>query len=547
MKQQQNKVPSKINILIVDDRPDKLIAMEAALECLNQNIVKVSSGTDALRALLNEDFAVILLDVSMPGMDGFQTASLIRQRIRSEHTPIIFVTSINTNETHVSRGYSLGAVDYVFSPIEPEILRAKVAVFIDLFKKTEQIKEQSELLRLEAEKKADFLENRLRGLLNRLNVGFFKANSNGDIAQKNPAFDRLFKLTSEKEIRAFNLRKLIPDLDTFVSKRNFDENVSRDVEWAYADCGSIWLAVTLSLGQRLDGTLFVEGIIDDISNRKKNEELLINMNEILELRVHERSEELRLSQEHLRRSERLASLGTLAAGIAHEINNPLNSILMSSEHTRRTLAKNGKLENETVEKTLGVISDNTKRCARIIKGVLQFARNQKTAKCANDLISIVRNSSELMKTYIKTPLEINIVSQEETLLIHANQTEIEQVVINILQNAAEANKGSTVININLQKYADQVRLSIQDNGPGIHSDIIDKIFDPFFSTRAGKGGTGLGLSVAHGIITEHGGSLTVQNLAPGGADFIITLPELNPGSIVDDSQAQIISVLEKTF
>src|SRR5213082_2935911 len=120
----------KVNILIVDDRPDKLLTYEVMLAELNENIVRANSGREALRCLLKQDFAVILLDVNMPGMDGFETASLIRQRQRSETTPIIFISAVNDTETHVSRGYSLGAVDYILTPVVPEILRAKIAAFL---------------------------------------------------------------------------------------------------------------------------------------------------------------------------------------------------------------------------------------------------------------------------------------------------------------------------------------------------------------------------------------------------------------------------------
>ncbi|MDB6110992.1 MAG: multi-sensor hybrid histidine kinase [Pedosphaera sp.] len=138
----------KASILLVDDREDKRLAMETVIAGLGENLVKVSSGKEALRCLLSQDFAVILLDVNMPGMDGFETAYLIRQRRSSEHTPIIFVTGISDTETHVSRGYSLGAVDYILTPVLPEVLRTKVSVFVELFKKTEQLKRQTERLRL---------------------------------------------------------------------------------------------------------------------------------------------------------------------------------------------------------------------------------------------------------------------------------------------------------------------------------------------------------------------------------------------------------------
>src|SRR5215204_5418030 len=136
-----------VNILLVDDRPDKLLALEAVLSDLKQNLVKVKSGKDALRELLNKDFAVILLDVAMPCMDGFETAALIRKRMNSEHTPIIFVTSLSDSENHISRGYSLGAVDYILMPIVSEVLRTKVSVFVELYKKTEQIKQQAARVR----------------------------------------------------------------------------------------------------------------------------------------------------------------------------------------------------------------------------------------------------------------------------------------------------------------------------------------------------------------------------------------------------------------
>jgi signal transduction histidine kinase len=135
----------RANILLVDDRADKLMALETILAGLGQNLLLARSGTEALRLLLQQDFALIVLDVSMPGMDGFETASLIRQRKNSELTPIIFISAVNYSDIHLSRGYSLGAVDYILAPIVPEILRAKVSFFIELYKKTEQLKRQAEM------------------------------------------------------------------------------------------------------------------------------------------------------------------------------------------------------------------------------------------------------------------------------------------------------------------------------------------------------------------------------------------------------------------
>ena len=136
-----------VNILMVDDSPDKLLAMESILQTLGQNLVKVHSGPEALRALLKQECAVFLLDVNMPGMDGFETASMIRQRPSLEHIPILFVTALSTTDSDIFKGYSFGAVDYVLTPILPEILRTKVGVFVELWKQKQALKVQADTLR----------------------------------------------------------------------------------------------------------------------------------------------------------------------------------------------------------------------------------------------------------------------------------------------------------------------------------------------------------------------------------------------------------------
>ena len=141
----------KAKILLVDDRPENLLALEAILSALDQTLVRASSGEEALKALLTDDFAVILLDVQMPGMDGFETAAHIKRRERTRDIPIIFLTAINHGPHHTFRGYAAGAVDYISKPFDPWVLRAKVSVFVDLHKKNVQLREQAALLRRELE------------------------------------------------------------------------------------------------------------------------------------------------------------------------------------------------------------------------------------------------------------------------------------------------------------------------------------------------------------------------------------------------------------
>jgi two-component system sensor histidine kinase/response regulator len=138
----------KVNILMVDDSPDKLLAMESVLTSLGQNLIRASSGEEALRLLLKIEFALILLDVNMPGMDGFETAQMIRRRKSLEHIPIIFVTALSTTDADVFKGYAFGAVDYILTPIVPEILKTKVGVFVELWKQRRELEARAETLRI---------------------------------------------------------------------------------------------------------------------------------------------------------------------------------------------------------------------------------------------------------------------------------------------------------------------------------------------------------------------------------------------------------------
>jgi two-component system, sensor histidine kinase and response regulator len=152
--------PDQVNILLVDDQPANLIALEAMLQGLGQNLIKAGSGREALKWLLTNDVAVVLLDVKMPEMDGFETATLIRERDKSRHTPIIFLTAADQSQTQAVRGYAVGAVDYLVKPVVPEFVRSKVAVFVELAKKNELLRRQTELLRTSEQEARELAETR---------------------------------------------------------------------------------------------------------------------------------------------------------------------------------------------------------------------------------------------------------------------------------------------------------------------------------------------------------------------------------------------------
>jgi PAS domain S-box-containing protein len=213
--------PERVNLLLVDDVEENLVALRAILEPLDQNLVNARSGEEALRALLHDEFACILLDVQMPELDGFETATLIKQRERTKHIPIIFLTALSKEEGHVFRGYSAGAVDYLFKPFEPELLRSKVAVFVDLHRKTKELERQAELLReRELAQERRVREERYRQLADAMPQIVWTSDRHGRIAYYNRGwFDYTGDATSDVSELGWTRAVHPDDLPGVIAKR----------------------------------------------------------------------------------------------------------------------------------------------------------------------------------------------------------------------------------------------------------------------------------------------------------------------------------------
>ncbi|HVE70424.1 MAG TPA: response regulator, partial [Thermoanaerobaculia bacterium] len=214
--------PERVNILIVDDRPENLLAVEAILEPLGQELVRAHSGPEALRHLLEREFACILLDVQMPGMNGFETARVIKSRERTKFIPIIFLTAISKEQEYVFRGYAVGAVDYLFKPFNPDILRSKVAVFVDLYSKQKQLERQEAQLResqrqeLELRHMRELWESEARyaDVVRSAMDAIIIFDQNGIVTTFNAAAERMFGIAAREAV-ASQINRLFPEpLDT---------------------------------------------------------------------------------------------------------------------------------------------------------------------------------------------------------------------------------------------------------------------------------------------------------------------------------------------
>ncbi|MFT5444438.1 MAG: PAS domain S-box-containing protein, partial [Myxococcota bacterium] len=261
----------------------------------------------------------------------------------------------------------------------------------------------------------------------------------------------------------------------------------------------------------------------DITERKRTDNLLEQQRLQLEHGLAERGEQLRDSREQLRLRERLATVGTLAAGIAHQINNPIGGIVAASEFA--LLSGEDEDAPEIRQQALETALDEARRCGRIVKSILQFSRDEQTSKWVEDLNPIVRRASELARNYVQAcGGELHVETTDESLLVMVSPINIEQAILNLVRNAAESRPGGASVLVQTTLVRGSAEIAVTDNGNGINEKARPRVFDPFYTTRLETGGTGLGLSVVHGVVGDHAGKLEIESPPFGGTCFRVILP-----------------------
>lgn len=382
-----------INILIVDDHPENLLAIEAVLSSPEYRLIKAHSGAEALKWVLREEFAVILMDVQMPILNGFDTVKMIREREKSQDIPIIFITALSQTVENVLYGYSVGAIDYIIKPFDPIILKCKVEAFVSLHESKKLILEQQEII------------------------------------------NRMTKELLQKEIK-----------EKKAAMRQLHE-----------------------------------------------------------------------SREHLQKSEKLSVVGELAAGIAHEIRNPLTSL----KGFTQLLESKTSTESDYVEIMISEID----RINTIVGELLLLAKPSKDDFAFISINSILEDVCTLMSA--QANLHGVLIQQDfrpELQLVHVNAVEnkLKQVFINIIKNAIEAMDNGGIITIKTKETGDKIGIIFEDNGIGIPPHILQKLGKPFFTTK--EKGTGLGLMVSFSIIESHMGQLNIKSEEGVGTTIEVILP-----------------------
>lgn len=367
----------------------------------------------------------------------------------------------------------------------------------------------------------------------------YSCNLQGIVTAWNQAAERLFDYTSG-EISGTDSKVLVPEEER-ASMRELLRRLSGGERIQSFECvrltrrgKRVHVATTWSPLYDSRGRMTGYSIIArDITRRVEAERELARYREHLERLVSERTQELLSTQERIRQTERLASIGALAAGIAHEINNPIGAMLLAAQNALEASAEGA--DRASLQKELDRLGKkvitNAQRCGVIVRGVLQFARKHQSEKSPQDLNVLVHTSVEL----IRDSMHLESASIETILapglpLLHVNPVEVEQVIVNVVKNACESTKGEVRVTVRTLAHADGVRLIVSDNGRGIAEDQLRHIFDPFYTTRQVRGGTGLGLSIVHGIVTSYGGSIDVSSAPEQGTTVTIDLPASGNGA-----------------
>ncbi len=534
----------RASILLVDDRPENLLALEAILEPLGHELVRALSGPEALRELLQRDFAAILIDVQMPGMNGFETVEIVKSRERSKHIPVIFLTAISKEDQYVFKGYEVGAVDYMFKPLQPEVLRSKVSVFVDLHMKNQRIREQERRLREAAERELEQqhaierIESRARfsEIIGTASEAIITFDDENRITLFNAGAERMFMQPADemKDCSVFDLfqanarssfarlvaQASVPgrrhDLPpaTFIAVRANGERFPFECSLSY-----------LRLREEAVFTL----IGRDITDRVKSERALKTQAEQLTAA----SEELKAVNDELSERQReleraMGARSRFYANMSHELRTPINAILGYSSLLLDNIY--GEL-NETQLRGIERTHRAAKHLLELVNDILDLSKIEAgkielalepvmVPSVIEDLFVTVRPLAE------ERGSELTLQHDGEPVRITTDPRRLRQIVLNLLSNAIKFGNGKPITVRTIGTTQGGARIEVCDHGDGIAPEDQDKIFDEFvqLGKRQNQEGTGLGLPISQRLAYLLNGTLTVASMPGRGSTFSLQLP-----------------------
>lgn len=500
--------PLTTRVLLVDDNPSNLLALEAILEPLGQRLVQASSGQEALRHLLREDFAVILLDVQMPDMDGFETARLIHQRQRSRYTPIIFLTAHSREEADLVHGYEHGAADYVVKPFNPDVLRWKVEVFVALYLQQQRLQRQEAALwELERRMLARQSEQRFRSLVDALPLFIWAMLPDGAITYTNRCWLEYAGLSPERARSWESIDGIFHPEDLPRARaawaRAHETGRSTEVEYRlrrHRDGAYRWFLGRM-LPEREEPGVLTGWIVTatDIDDSRRAIDALQATSEAKDVFL------------------------TMAA---HELRTPLQAA-RGFVHLARIKGRNGM--SGGVERALQGLARSVDRMAKLVENLLDMSKLQRGELDLEpglvDLHALLFEVAEHLQP-LQEGRRIDVRVPRE-LLLAGDRERLDQVFTNLLSNALRYSPDGGDVTVEAREEGEQVHILVRDRGLGIPPEKLRTIFERFGRAHGiSYGGLGLGLTIARGIVERHGGRIWAESTgkAGEGTTFHVLLP-----------------------
>ncbi|MBN1575130.1 MAG: response regulator [Chitinispirillaceae bacterium] len=487
-------------VLIVDDSADAVSFIKALMDEAGFNSLEARCGREALAMVQNEKVDLVLLDVIMPDISGIDVAEQIKKAAGKDFLPIIMISALCSNADKV-KGLN-HADDYLTKPFSAEELRARI----------------NSLLRIRnLHKELTLSKTRYESLYENFPHLYLSIDSNRMISDCNRFFRDTFNAKRE-DIVGKSFYSLFREQDRPLVENFLNSFTLSDLPSVGQRTFSILREVPAPPLQLSLKAVYTGAVDDDLS-------IVIAMEDVTE--QINLQEEQRIARQQLYRSARLASIGTLASGVAHELNNPLTAILGFSSALLGRIQNNEPIEENDLKEYLGIINMETLRCRGIVENLSKFAREGDVSKADVDLRQCVEDAVKLTHTRTKHA-NLNVVDTiHPGITIRGNANQLEQVFVNIIANSIDFCPGGSTVSIGKVPAKDPgryCRVQISDNGPGISADILPKVFDPFFTTKEVGKGTGMGLAICYNIIEECNGHIDISSEQGAGTTVFLEIP-----------------------
>ncbi len=528
-------------ILIVDDQPANLLALRRLLKHHNADVFEATSGNAALELALDHDFALALVDVNMPVMNGYEVAELMRGAALTRNVPVIFLTAAYADEDHRRRGYLAGAVDYIEKPIEPVILNTKVQIFLELYSYRHQFQRATATLTTDVKRSEAAVkesEQYMRSIINLLPEATMVIDSNGKVQYWNRAMEKMTNVGAEQIVGRADFEYALPFygcrrpmlIDLMLNSQDFATDDYPDLE-IHGDTITAEEAVPRIRGN----PVFLRGAASVV--RDSRGQVVGAIETIYDLTDRRRLEEaLRDAKEVADRASDAKS--HFLAAMSHELRTPLNSILAFSEVIQSQMF--GPIGNPHYPEYAGYVYRSGQHLLNLINDILDISkieagkmelefRSLPVSWIFRDVIRLIQESAQ------KHCLGLAVEPIAESLVLWADERAIKQILFNLSSNAIKFTPAGGRISLAAAARDNGVSLQVSDTGIGIPEDQIERVSKPFEQidnryTRT-KGGTGLGLSLVLGLVNLHRGSLNIQSTVAVGTTVTVWLPSTPPSAI----------------